>query len=216
MENMNRIPIAIAECEDDSWTQLHARLLYAASTLHTLEGKLTTKVTEVVKEITVPSQFKYANQIREFFGGYLSYHTLLCVDVKAEFNFVRITLPDFVEQELVSHLSDVPSAAALAPDKMSDVSMRKLYSPILPTIAEMLQKRGSQYGDFCDRARIVQELKRAIRKGDSWNVMKPNQQEAIEMIVDKISRIVNGNPNYKDSWDDISGYAQLIATELGD
>lgn len=122
---MNRIPIAIAKCEDDSWTMLHARLLYAASTLHTLEGKLGTKVTDVVREITLPYQFEFENQIREFFGGYLSHHLFLCVDVKAEFNFVRITLPDFVEPEITSSLSDVPDQLPL--DKMSGVS---LVSPV--------------------------------------------------------------------------------------
>ncbi len=30
-----------------------------------------------------------------------------------------------------------------------------------------------------------------------------------EVIADKIARILNGDPNYKDNWHDIQGYAKL-------
>ena len=34
------------------------------------------------------------------------------------------------------------------------------------------------------------------------------------MIAHKIGRILNGDPNYLDSWIDIVGYAQLIVDRL--
>lgn len=34
------------------------------------------------------------------------------------------------------------------------------------------------------------------------------------MIVHKIGRILNGDPNYADSWHDIAGYATLIDQQL--
>ena len=34
------------------------------------------------------------------------------------------------------------------------------------------------------------------------------------MIAHKLGRIVNGDPNYADSWDDIAGYAKLVSDEL--
>jgi hypothetical protein len=34
------------------------------------------------------------------------------------------------------------------------------------------------------------------------------------MIAHKIGRILNGDPNYADSWIDIAGYAQLVADRL--
>jgi len=40
------------------------------------------------------------------------------------------------------------------------------------------------------------------------------QLEAMEMILHKISRISNGDPNYADSWRDIAGYATLVADRL--
>jgi hypothetical protein len=41
-----------------------------------------------------------------------------------------------------------------------------------------------------------------------------SQWEALEMIAHKIGRIVNGDPDYADSWIDIAGYAKLVADEL--
>ena len=34
------------------------------------------------------------------------------------------------------------------------------------------------------------------------------------MIQHKIARILNGDPNWKDTWDDIAGYAKLIGDKL--
>jgi hypothetical protein len=36
------------------------------------------------------------------------------------------------------------------------------------------------------------------------------QREALDMILHKIARIVNGNPNETDHWHDIAGYATLV------
>jgi hypothetical protein len=41
-----------------------------------------------------------------------------------------------------------------------------------------------------------------------------DQSEALEMIAHKIARILNGDPNYVDSWLDIAGYATLVAERL--
>lgn len=34
------------------------------------------------------------------------------------------------------------------------------------------------------------------------------------MIFNKVARILNGNPNYADSWVDIAGYAKLVSDRL--
>jgi hypothetical protein len=44
--------------------------------------------------------------------------------------------------------------------------------------------------------------------------MDGHMQEAAEMIVHKLARIVNGNPFYMDSWVDIAGYATLVVDRL--
>ena len=40
------------------------------------------------------------------------------------------------------------------------------------------------------------------------------QAEAMDMIIHKIGRIINGNPDVVDHWLDIAGYAQLVADRL--
>lgn len=80
-----------------------------------------------------------------------------------------------------------------------------------------LAERGSRYGKFKDHAEITQKLKRAIFRHIN-TVSKvdlgADQLEALEMICHKIGRIVNGDPNYADSWIDIAGYAKLVADRL--
>ena len=83
-------------------------------------------------------------------------------------------------------------------------------------IENTLQERGARYGTFEDHAYISQLLKNVI----SSSLKKKNkrladdQHEALDMIAHKMVRILNGDPDYADSWHDIAGYAQLIADRL--
>jgi hypothetical protein len=79
-------------------------------------------------------------------------------------------------------------------------------------ITEILDERGKRYGKFKDHAEISQRLKYVVR--DRRDVLSDDQREALEMICHKIARILNGDPNYADSWVDIAGYAQLVADRL--
>ena len=78
---------------------------------------------------------------------------------------------------------------------------------------QILAERKTQHGDFSDNARIAQCLKNYVR-----NSMKSElnfvQQEAMDMILHKISRIMAGDPNHKDHWADIAGYALLVADRI--
>lgn len=82
------------------------------------------------------------------------------------------------------------------------------------SIHEILEERGSRYGPFAGHARITQSLKQGMRYMTNWGSLTDSQQEALEMIVHKIGRILNGDPNYLDSWVDIAGYTQLVIDEL--
>lgn len=82
------------------------------------------------------------------------------------------------------------------------------------TIKEVLLERGKIYGKFADRALIAQELKRSMRVFPGWQRLDVSQREALDMIQHKISRILNGDPKYVDSWVDIEGYAHLVTEEL--
>lgn len=83
-------------------------------------------------------------------------------------------------------------------------------------IDAILDARGSRYGNFMDHAAVTQELKRtAYGFAKAHNkTFALDQLEALDMIFHKIGRILNGDPNYADSWIDIAGYAKLVADRL--
>ncbi len=86
-------------------------------------------------------------------------------------------------------------------------------------INEVLKERGERYGSFSEHARLSQEIKQCMithydAKLRGWYDLEPDQREALEMIAHKIARILNGDPNYADSWRDIAGYATLVADRL--
>ncbi|MEY3930623.1 MAG: hypothetical protein RLZZ516_2333 [Cyanobacteriota bacterium] len=80
-------------------------------------------------------------------------------------------------------------------------------------ITDTLQERGQRYGVFTRHAEISQQLKEVINQYQT-KVLAADQQEALDMICHKIGRILNGDPDYADSWHDIAGYAQLVADRL--
>lgn len=84
------------------------------------------------------------------------------------------------------------------------------------SIDNTLIERGQRYGKFINHAFITQELKRVIGEqlAERKVVLADDQKEALAMICHKIGRIINGDPNYADSWVDIAGYAKLVADRL--
>jgi hypothetical protein len=89
------------------------------------------------------------------------------------------------------------------------------------SIDDILQSRASKYGEFINVSHIAQDIKRVIHAADQQRLpskgqtgLDDDQMEALEMIANKIGRILNGDPYYVDSWDDIAGYAKLVADRL--
>jgi hypothetical protein len=82
------------------------------------------------------------------------------------------------------------------------------------TVDEVLVERGKRYGLFKDHAEVTQQLKSVIFGFNQTVKLEADQREALEMIAHKIGRIINGDPNYADSWVDIAGYAKLVADRL--
>lgn len=89
-------------------------------------------------------------------------------------------------------------------------------SDTIDTIDAILTERGSRYGPFLSHAMITQELKSTFEHhiNGLGKALMPDQKEALDMIAHKIGRIINGDPDYIDSWDDIAGYAKLVADRL--
>jgi len=83
-------------------------------------------------------------------------------------------------------------------------------------VDETLDARALDYGKFIEGAEVMQMLKRVVQAAlnNRDKVLAHDQAEAMDMIIHKIGRIVNGNPDVVDHWLDIAGYAKLVADRL--
>lgn len=83
------------------------------------------------------------------------------------------------------------------------------------TTESLLAERGKTHGDFADHAAVTQALKHEIecaviaRTNRGQPLLTDGQREALDMIAHKIGRILAGDPDFADHWDDIAGYALL-------
>ena len=79
-----------------------------------------------------------------------------------------------------------------------------------------LDARAVDYGKFIEGAEVMQMLKRVVQNAlnNRDKVLAHDQAESIDMIIHKIGRIINGNPDVVDHWLDIAGYAKLVADRL--
>lgn len=88
------------------------------------------------------------------------------------------------------------------------------------TAEELTNERGAIYGSFEDHARVTVRLKAVLdeelqlRHGRGQEALDAQQYEGLHMIFHKIGRIVAGDPNYQDNWDDIAGYAHIANKEF--
>lgn len=85
--------------------------------------------------------------------------------------------------------------------------------------AALVAERGKTHGDWDAHATCAQDLKDTLsghlkRRGASRSPLTAMQLEALDMILHKVGRIVAGDPNFKDHWDDIAGYAKITADRL--
>lgn len=79
--------------------------------------------------------------------------------------------------------------------------------------SELTNERKSTHGDWKQQSDMAHRLKSEMHftriEGAGWDNLTASQKEALDMIAVKISRILCGNPNEPDHWDDIAGYAYL-------
>lgn len=79
---------------------------------------------------------------------------------------------------------------------------------------ETLQERGARYGEFHQQAEIAQGLKCVMQRTGNWKRLSADKRECLDMLANKIARILNGDPNFHDSWHDICGYTKLVADRI--
>lgn len=77
--------------------------------------------------------------------------------------------------------------------------------------SELLNTRETTHGGFEETAAIAQGLKEDLRLSAGWGKMPNTHREGLEMICTKLARAVSGDHDFKDHYDDIAGYAQLIS-----
>jgi hypothetical protein len=80
----------------------------------------------------------------------------------------------------------------------------------------ILGERGNRYGTFESNAKTCQLLKNVLHSQDGWYRLSYVQREAVEMMMHKISRLVNGDATYLDTVVDIAGYNQLMLEHMRD
>jgi len=71
-----------------------------------------------------------------------------------------------------------------------------------------IPNRDRQHGGMEAVGSISQSLKIPIHAARNWYLLTPGEQEALDMIVHKIARILNGDdPHDPEHWTDLAGYA---------
>lgn len=78
----------------------------------------------------------------------------------------------------------------------------------------LLAERGKTHGSFAVNATVAQDLKNTLRCCSNYATLTLVQREALDFICSKIGRIMSGQPNFQDHWDDIAGYSQLVVDSL--
>lgn len=73
----------------------------------------------------------------------------------------------------------------------------------------IIEEREKTHGSYPRQSHIAQQLKDVLRSGDSYAQLTEGQLEALDMICTKQARIVSGDPQIPEHWDDMSGYSRL-------
>jgi hypothetical protein len=80
---------------------------------------------------------------------------------------------------------------------------------------EALNEREKTHGDYGINSAVSQGIK-SVMMEIGCSDLSPEQAESLDLIATKIGRICSGDPNTKDHWDDIAGYANLVSARLKD
>jgi hypothetical protein len=74
---------------------------------------------------------------------------------------------------------------------------------------KLLEERGKTHGEYSDHAAATQGMIRMWSVYKNWKNFSDCQKESLHMFAHKIGRILTGDPDINDHWDDIAGYAKL-------
>lgn len=81
-------------------------------------------------------------------------------------------------------------------------------------VEEVLLNRAGKHGEFNENSAATWEIMRILMAQRNWNTLPDPMRHALYMDAHKMARITCGDPNEVDHWDDIAGYATLVADRL--
>ena len=82
------------------------------------------------------------------------------------------------------------------------------------SLENILSEREATHGDYTQVAWISQTMKDALRTNEKWAFLSPYMRQSLDLICDKMARIVARYEEEPDHWLDIQGYAQLALREI--
>ncbi len=148
-------------------------------------------------------------------GYYVEDLSIICKDSNREVKYTTtdliMELDEFSERiliPLVRSNQSLPKNAYRVPPPPQDV------------VSQITAARGSVYGPFLHNAIVGQAIRAVMRNlpdpdnQKRWGDLPLDVREGLDYIAGKISRIVTGDPEYLDNWDDIGGFAKIVADRI--
>lgn len=81
-------------------------------------------------------------------------------------------------------------------------------------ITTITNDRAKTHGDYTDVAECAQVTKELWRSRAGYAKLSRVQRETLDMLAHKIARVLSGNPDERDHWSDIAGYAKITADRV--
>ena len=78
---------------------------------------------------------------------------------------------------------------------------------------QILNEREQTHGPFREVAGYSQAIKNIMRTARNWNRLDVTQAQVLEVVADKMARILCGDPSFLDHWQDGAGYFELAVRE---
>jgi len=82
------------------------------------------------------------------------------------------------------------------------------------TVEKIIEERQNTHGEFVENSRATWAILAALQSERNWHQLSDAMKHALYMIAHKMGRIVAGNPETQDHWEDIAGYATLVLDRL--
>ena len=79
---------------------------------------------------------------------------------------------------------------------------------------QILSEREQTHGAYREVASYAQALKQLMRSSRNWERLDAAQAQTLEVVADKVARILCGDPGFLDHWQDGAGYFELVVRDL--